>query len=66
MSATKTKHPNWGGRRPGAGRPPTGIMKAKISISVTTEQWEKALKMWDGKPSHLVDKLVCEYVDKAK
>ena len=41
-------------------------MKAKISISVTTEQWEKALKMWDGKPSHLVDKLVCEYVEQAK
>ena len=61
---TKTKHPNWGGRRPNAGRPPSGILKSKVSVSVSIKAWEKAMEMWDGKASHLVDKLIKEYVEK--
>ena len=60
----KKKHPNWGGRRPGAGRPPSGILKKKVSVSVSAKQFEQALELWGGKASHLVDKLVGEYVDR--
>ena len=60
----KTKHPNWGGRRPNAGRPPSGILKSKVSVSVSIKAWEKAMEMWDGKASHLVDKLIKEYVER--
>ena len=59
------KHPNWGGKRPGAGRPATGVNKAKVSLNVSKEQWEEAIKKWKGKPSHLVDKLICEYAGKS-
>ena len=58
----KTKSSNWGGRRPNSGRPPSGILKKKVSVSVSQKVWEQAMGIWDGKASHLVDKLLKEYV----
>ena len=54
---------SWGGKRPGAGRPPSGIKKKKVSVSLSLEQWERALELWDGKASHLVDKLIHRYLE---
>ena len=64
MPREKKHSSNWGGRRPNSGRPPSGVKKSKVSVSVTTEEWEKALRSWDGKASHLVDKLIKEYNEK--
>ena len=52
-----------GGERPGAGRPASGVTKAKISVSVDKLAWEKALKKWGGKGSRLVEKLVLDYTN---
>ena len=60
----RKKHPNWGGRRPNAGRPPSGILKSKVSVSLTAKTFNQAVEMFGGKPSHLVDKLLHEYVEK--
>ena len=59
---SKKKSNNWGGRRPNSGRPPSGILKKKVSVSVSMKAWDQALDLWGGKASHLVDKLVQEYV----
>ena len=63
IESKKKRHPNWGGRRPGAGRPPTGILKKKISLSVSAEQFEQAMDLWGGRVSHFVDKLVQDFVE---
>ena len=58
----KIKSNNWGGRRPNSGRPATGILKKKVSVSISQKVWEQAMDIWDGKASHLVDKLLKDYV----
>jgi hypothetical protein len=57
-----TNKSRFGGRQPGAGRPETGITKAKKCVSVTTSVWQDALKIWDGKASELVDLLLKRFV----
>ena len=58
----KKRHPNWGGARPGSGRPPSKYPKTKVSVSVSAEQFDRAINLWGGRVSHLIDKLVREYV----
>jgi hypothetical protein len=53
---------NHGGPRPGAGHPETGITKTKICVSVTGQIWESAQSRWNGKASHLVDRLLMRFV----
>jgi hypothetical protein len=60
MSIEKKKKPSWGGARKHAGRP-RGASKMKISVSVDRENWQTALKTWNGKASGLVDELIGEY-----
>ena len=61
-SKRKSGRTNWGGARAGSGRP-RGITKAKISVNVAAENWHKAMKKWGGKGSHLVEKLLVEYLE---
>jgi hypothetical protein len=51
-----------GGPREGAGHPETGITKVKKCISVTGTVWQDALKLWKGKGSDLVDRLLRRFV----
>ena len=62
--AKNPRNPNWGGWRPNSGRPASGIDKRKVSVSVEGAAWSKAMEMWGGKASHLIDKLLKDYVDK--
>ena len=59
--------PNWGGARPNAGRPPSGVEKLKKSVSVSAEVWHEAMGFWDRKPaSQLIEKLLEEYVERER
>ncbi len=52
-----------GGAREGAGRP-KGQTKKKVSISVDSEIWEKALLKSGAKGSKLVSSLLADYVER--
>lgn len=56
------KESNKGGARPGAGRP-SGLTKAKTSISVDSAVLQRALAKHGGKLSSLVEKLLRVYVE---
>jgi hypothetical protein len=60
------KKNGWGGPRKDAGRKKTGVSKIKICVSVSEKLWQDALRSWTGKASHLVEKLVCAYVNEGK
>lgn len=49
----------------GAGRPETGVTKAKICVSVNEAVWQSALRLWRGKGSPLVENLLSAYVETA-
>ena len=59
----KTKK-GWGGTRRGSGRKP-GVTKVKRCISVDRSEWDKAVELWGGKASRLVEVLISDYVRKA-
>ena len=65
MSNGKTEKTGWGGFRPGAGRKP-GITKAKRCVSIDTAIWSKAVEIWNGKASRLVELLLSDYVKKGQ
>jgi hypothetical protein len=62
MSNEKRKKFDWGGKRPGAGRPEGSGEKVKISVSVNEKNWQAARARWKDKASHLVDNLVLAYI----
>jgi hypothetical protein len=64
MSAENDKKTNWGGPRPGAGRP-LGKTKVKICVSINAAVWQSALSLWRGKRSPLVENLLSAYVGNA-
>lgn len=52
-----------GGKRDGAGRKPEGEKpKSRISATIDTDVWETALTKWGGKGSHLLEKLLRDYI----
>jgi hypothetical protein len=65
MSNEKTNEQRWGGFRHGAGRKP-GITKAKRCVSVDETIWIKAVEIWKGKASRLVELLLTDYVKKGQ
>jgi hypothetical protein len=52
---------NWGGRRPGAGRPKGSGSKVRICVSVNRWNWQAATRKWKI-ASHLVDRLLVDYL----
>jgi hypothetical protein len=64
MANETEKSLNWGGAREGAGRP-AGRTKKKICVSVNESVWQSALRLWRGKGSPLVEKLLTAYVENA-
>jgi hypothetical protein len=50
------------GEQNGAGHPKTGVTKVKKCVSVTGTVWQDALKMWNGKGSDLVDRLLRRFI----
>ena len=58
----KKRNSNWGGRRPNAGRPPSDILKKKISVMVTTERWDQALELWGRSGGQLINQLIDDFI----
>jgi hypothetical protein len=64
MSTEKLKKKQWGGWRKGAGAKPRPEGTIKICISLNKKIWHDARRSWSGKASHLVEKLISEFVVK--
>jgi hypothetical protein len=58
------KNTQWGGVRAGAGAKPRQGGTERICVSVTKMVWYDALKIWKGKGSQLVDRLLKRFVAK--
>jgi hypothetical protein len=63
MSQQEKEKKQWGGARPGAGRPP-GRTKKTISVSVNANVLKRAITRWREETSRLVEKLLDLYGSK--